>query len=302
MKLKRKIFFLSFLVGAIAIFIFFGFIYLSLSSFVHRQKISTEKKLYIKEKRASLMEDYHAREVTLKTTDGLDLAGLLIERKNARYAVIIAHGYRMTKECMSCFVTMFSDATLLLFDLRAHGQSDGNLVSFGLHEWRDIVAAVSFLRGHEGTKKLPIIGLGFSMGAAALLNASAHGVAFQALILDSCFAHLDKQIERSFAKVTGMPCFVYTSIARRLFEYELSKSIISMNPAEDIKKITVPVLIVHSNVDTFIPVEDALELYNNAGDGKKIWLLKSSSNHNAVCREWSEEYKKQIEQFLTVVI
>src|SRR5207237_8058214 len=61
----------------------------------------------------------------------------------------------------------------LAIDFRAHGQSAGQLTTFGATEKRDVLAAIHWLREHHADESKPIVGVGANMGAAALISAAA---------------------------------------------------------------------------------------------------------------------------------
>lgn len=59
---------------------------------------------------------------------------------------------------------------VLLFDLRAHGRSEGKIISFGYLERQDVLGAVGFLHS-RGIRRIGL--LGFSLGGiVAMLSAA----------------------------------------------------------------------------------------------------------------------------------
>ena len=59
---------------------------------------------------------------------------------------------------------------VLMFDLRGHGESDGDRLSIGYHERKDVLGAVDFAE-EKGFEKIGV--LSFCMGAATSLRAAA---------------------------------------------------------------------------------------------------------------------------------
>ncbi|HSW75847.1 MAG TPA: alpha/beta fold hydrolase, partial [Candidatus Saccharimonadales bacterium] len=115
--------------------------------------------------------------------------GFLALRPNAVGTVIICHGYTHSKHEAFFFKTYFSHFNVLAFDFRAHGELISDQEStIGRDEMHDVYGAVQFVKSHPLLKNKPIIGFGFSMGAAALLMSQGHYQnLFDALILDSPF-------------------------------------------------------------------------------------------------------------------
>ena len=82
---------------------------------------------------------------------------------------------------------------VLTFDLRAHGESGGDHFTLGQLETRDVVGAVRFLQSRGRTC---IGAIGWSLGAATLLNAAPDLPEIQAIVADSAFANLAVLLDR----------------------------------------------------------------------------------------------------------
>ncbi|HDH44034.1 MAG TPA: hypothetical protein ENG66_01320 [Thermococcus sp.] len=85
-------------------------------------------------------------EITFKSGD-IKLKGWFI-LGDSNATIVIAHGYGENKaECLD-YAEFLHKASynLLLFDFRAHGESEGNWTSNGYYESDDIIAAVNTLK------------------------------------------------------------------------------------------------------------------------------------------------------------
>jgi pimeloyl-ACP methyl ester carboxylesterase len=251
----------------------------------------------VEKHRSYLYDQCGAQPVEFKARDGLNLAGLLIVRPQAKRVIILCHGYGMCKEYMRLFVDMFPQDSILAFDFRAHGESDGFITSIGSHEIFDVFAALAFVKNHCKLQKLPIYGVGISMGAATLLGATAQGAAFDGLILDSSFAGLDDHLNESFDVRTGLPRFPFMRVGKFLFEHLACCSIYANNPAEYARQITVPLLIIHSRDDKMVSVDHAQRIYDNAVSKKELWLV-DNTQHGYINKKHTKEYGKRAQQFL----
>lgn len=113
--------------------------------------------------------------LTLKSFDGLDLAGYFLPAEGERRgAMLLMHGYRSTfKVDFSCSAKFLHDLgyDLLMIKQRGCGESGGNDVCFGVKErfdcrdWARLLAA----REPAGT---PIFLYGLSLGCATVLMAT----------------------------------------------------------------------------------------------------------------------------------
>ncbi len=244
-----------------------------------------------------IMRDYNPQKITFNTKDGIKISGFLIERPEAKRVTLMCHGYHRSKEFMLAMIKLFPHDTLLLFDFRAHGESSGESISFGIHESQDVHAAVQFLKNYASTKNLPIYAIGVSMGSVALLKAASEGEDFVALVLDSPFASLKEQlirgiIKKLYAGALVRPFFLWC------FEYLTHSSVDSLNPRDLIGSIQTPVLIIHACQDPLIPVEDSRIVFNAARSYKELWIVESA-RHCKYFREFPEEYRQRVEQFFT---
>jgi pimeloyl-ACP methyl ester carboxylesterase len=131
-----------------------------------------------------------AEDVTFAAADGVALRGWFIERAGGGApgpAVVLVHGWPWNR-CgnRAGAIPLMDDRTVdfmsvahalhragfhvLMFDLRNHGVSAAAPpVTFGVHEARDVVGAVAYLRGRPEVDGARIGALGFSMGANAVI-------------------------------------------------------------------------------------------------------------------------------------
>lgn len=130
-----------------------------------------------------------SKRLSFRSNDGLRLSGLLLKPAGAAVGcVIVAHGSQGNSTSMLNQTEFLAEHgfQVLLVDLRAHGQSGGTYMTGGRREADDVLGAMQYMRRIEpGT---PIILLGYSYGADAVLYAAAESaVAPTAIIADSAY-------------------------------------------------------------------------------------------------------------------
>ena len=262
-----------------------------------RSFILPKEQKRILEKRSILVNQFNGEPVEFITSDGIKLAGLLFKRANAQKVIIAAHGYFQSKELMMHVVDMCSNDHVLLFDFRGHGQSCGDTISIGYHERKDVFSAIKFLQECGIGNSLPLIGVGNSMGSATLIGAVAQGASFDALILDSGFANLENQLNKTFTTRTGFPKKPFLTIAMKLCRYMGSGNLEDVAPVEWIKSVLIPVLIIHSNSDHMVLLSDAQALYANAPGSKELWIVPGARHGNVWAHDY-KQYKKRVNEFI----
>ena len=121
----------------------------------------------------ALMQD--AEDIFLPSYDGLRLHGQLLQQPSAKGTILLFHGYRSSWIIDFSIVLPYYYSlgyNLLAVDERAHGQSEGVYITFGVHERRDVVTWAQYAAMHFGPDHPLFLG-GLSMGATTVLLASA---------------------------------------------------------------------------------------------------------------------------------
>ncbi len=95
---------------------------------------------------------------------GSRLAGWFIDRKPACGLAVLMHGLRADRASMLARARLLRRAgyAALLFDFQAHGESDGDAITFGFRESKDAEAAIAFAAARR--PGLPIVVVGSSLG------------------------------------------------------------------------------------------------------------------------------------------
>ena len=111
--------------------------------------------------------------------DGLEIAAWYLPSDDNEKVIVVVHGRDNSRTNGFCdeFVTFAKDLhhagySVMMIDLRGHGESAESRFYFGIKEYQDILGAVDWLeaRGFQAGK----IGvLGYSLGAASVIYAAA---------------------------------------------------------------------------------------------------------------------------------
>lgn len=252
-----------------------------------------------RELKKNLLKNHNFEEVSFKTEDGLTISGLLILRQHAKRVILITHGYKQAKEFLVPFADLFQEDNILLIDFRAHGSSQGEKISWGNHEAKDVKAALKYLETNEKTKDLPVYGIGLSMGAVALAKAASEGSGFRALVLDSGFASFKKQSRRFFENKTSLPKCVQDMLFY-LFNNLMKDEIDNLKLHKFISKVKVPMLMIHSKTDRIVPIKDALKICKNISSKYELWVV-GDSEHVRIHLKYPQIYAQKVLNFFKSV-
>lgn len=211
--------------------------------------------------------------------------------------VVLLH--RETRNLMASykFLEMYKNLgySVVMFDARYHGKSGGNNYTYGYFERWDLKSVTDYIRKSYGDV---IIGFHGEAGGAAtaLLNLSLDKK-INFAISDSSFTNLLTIIKISQKKFFHTGSEKLLMIINQIIKRRAGFSIIDVSPLFEIEALTVPVLFIHSEKDSIIPLKMSMILqsfksgYNDMFIGKESQHLLSYYDHR-------EEYEEKIKSFL----
>jgi len=185
---------------------------------------------------------------------------------------------------------------VLTFDLRAHGQSEGNNFTLGDHERRDVLGAVDWLH-RRGFEKIGVLGV--SMGAVSSVYAacdSDSGQLIKALVLDSAVADFPGLLATRFTKESGLPnAFLPGSLlmARLLIGTDVN----AIKPVNDLPEIKAPVMLMFGGQDDMVPLEQFSAMAAARPDAE-TWFVAEAA-HARIYNAQPENYVARVARFFT---
>jgi alpha-beta hydrolase superfamily lysophospholipase len=205
-------------------------------------------------------------------------------------------GYGQLAEvfCNAGFIT-------LIFSFRGAGDSEGNLDMQG---WtRDLKAAIDYLYGMEQIDRSRIILLGSSAGGAVSIDVAAGDKRVAAVGTFACPAHFD--FPQKFDSAAMVEHYRSIGVIRDKdfppSNEEWLKGFTAISPVHSVAGISPrPLLLVHGDSDDVVPLHHAHELFNNAGEPKKLEIIKGAGHRLRHVKEavdialkWLQEFKNQ---------
>ena len=250
-------------------------------------------------------------QVTLKTTDGLQLSGWYIPAekpkqdakvpnvvlktgmfsiRNSELTVLFCHGNggNMTHRLDSINIFYNLGLNCFIFDYRGYGNSEGKTSEEGTY--LDARAAYEWLTEEKNVSPDDIIIFGRSLGGSIAAQLASK-VEARALIIESGFTS-------------------YVDIGREFYPYMPVRwfARFSYRTIDSLRAVHCPVMIIHSRADEIIPFEFGLELYGAANEPKEFieifgghndGFLVSSEVYNKAWVKWLkflEEYERDAER------
>ena len=251
-----------------------------------------------------LLEDYPnleaaLEEVSFQSSDGTPLAGWFIPGESPR-TVILLHGFTDIRDKMLPHANFLNAAgySVLLFDFRSRGESEGDAVTMGFHERGDVQGAVQYLKDRPDADGESLGVLGVSMGAATAIMTAAVTQELKAVVSESAFRSVDSAIASSFEHFIHLPAFPFAPITVFIMEQRLGISTDDVVPQELVGLISPrPVFIIHGQDDETIVPGDARALYAAAKEPKEdMWLIPGAGHAEGV-EIATEEYGERVVGF-----
>jgi predicted acyl esterase len=245
-------------------------------------------------------------DVSLRTSDGLTLKGWFFPVRGDRAAILI-HGrhanraeYQGRLEHIADFL-IEQGFSVLLFDLRGHGDSDGDRFSLGQYERLDVASAIDFVTT-RGFAENRVALLGISLGAGTAIQELLLHPKIGALVSDSSYEDAFTEVQEVLPKEGGVPSwftpgvFVMTRIAFGLDGDQVRPiEVVRAHPERAI-------LFMHCDTDGLIQVHHAQDLRAaSANTASALWIAHGC-DHAAAMDLYPADYRTHVMTFLNTQI
>lgn len=246
----------------------------------------------------------HWREASVTAADGAVLhAWAMVPAHSNGNAVLLLHGHRDNRMGMMnrAEILLRHGYAVLVPDARAHGQSGGNLATYGVLEAGDVRLWYDWLETNLHPRCVD--GYGASMGAAAVLESLATTPGYCAVVADSPFASFREvsydrvgqgvHLGDWFGRTLGRPVVdVGFAYARLRYGQNLEKA----SPLQALPASHVPVLLLHGEQDTNVPIRHARLLLAAAKDRQPqiVFWPVAHSEHTMAIKTNPAEFEQRV--------
>jgi len=223
-------------------------------------------------------------DVFLTTSDGTRIHGWWHDAGSDAPAVIHFHGNAGCIAERAPIAAGFLRRGISVFmpDYRGYGRSEGRPVEEGVYE--DARAALDWLQFRVGSGRVVLHGA--SLGGAVAARVAWERPEVPGVILESTFTSLE---EMAAVAYPFLPSFV----RRRLDSHFDTRSLLP--------GLQMPVLVIHGNCDTLVPVAMGRAVHQAAGPGAG-WYEVRGAGHNDVFLVGGDDYFRRMADFVFRVI
>ena len=183
--------------------------------------------------------------------------------------LMLAHGY-----------------TVLMPDARAHGESGGDLATYGIIERDDIRRWFEWLG--KTVHPTCVFGLGESMGAAQLLQSLAVEPHFCGVVAESSFSSFREIAYDRMGQRFGSGPWIGRTVLRPVVEISLLVArmkyhvdLRKASPEDAVAQTHTPVLLIHGIVDSNIPLRHSIRLMTHNSQ-LTLWEVPGADHCGAI--------------------
>lgn len=244
--------------------------------------------------------DLPYEKVEVITADSLTLRGYWIHRpgESGKSAVILLHGVGGCKEhWLQTAAWLWEEGyETVLFDGRAHGESEGRYCTYGYFEKHDVSAITDFVVQRKNGE--PVGVWGNSLGGAIALQALAIEPRLQFGIIQSTFSDFRTIVydyQRQRLKIPWR-WFSEDGIARAAEMARFEPD--SIRPGEAARRIRQPILLAHGDADDRISPEYGRQIFANLGSVEKELHIVRGAGHLNLMARGGDAFKSTLTRFL----
>ena len=187
---------------------------------------------------------------------------------------------------------------LLCIDPRAHGLSEGKVITMGKLEGEDAINWAKFLHDEHHIKHVCLYGLCGGGTAACIALANENCPSYIDLFINDGMPYSFVRVFKLRTKHQGHMTFPVTQEFMYLVKKHSHINPYSLAPYKLIRKIKVPTLFMGGTLDFSAPPSDLKKLYDNSASNDKQIHVFDNCRHSHLRYDSKEEYDNLVISFL----
>jgi uncharacterized protein len=238
-------------------------------------------------------------QVEILAADGIRLRGWFFRAPEPNGAsVILLHGQTDNRAGVLGFADFFlrHGFNALTPDFRAHGESEGELATYGFREADDLRRWVDWLEARQ--PGAPVFGAGESMGAAILLQTLSVEQRFCAVVAEAPYATLREIAYERLWQRYGYGPWRYA--LRPVFELALlyqraryGVDLDRVSPEQAVAHSRTPVLLIYGTRDDNTPPRHAQSIYQKNPGSVTAWEV-AGAGHTGAWNIRPQEFERRV--------
>jgi len=242
--------------------------------------------------------DLDATPVDIQCSSGAHIRGWAVPGREGGGVVLLLHGVRADRREMidrARFLKRQGFGALLI-DLPAHGESDGDRITFGWREADGVRAALRYLSDRWPKEQVGVIGV--SLGAASLVLSHPTPPP-AAVVLESMYPTIADAVSDRLRIYLGAAGPTLAPVLLTQLPLRLGISPAQLRPAVEIADLHAPLLVAAGSVDRHTTLDETQRIFDSANGPKELWIVENAAHVDLHARS-KPEYEARIGGFLAL--
>ncbi len=239
-------------------------------------------------------KDLPCAEVQFHSGSGAEIHGWYVAVPHAARAVLLLHPSGGDRTSMLSYARFLKTAgyAALLIDFRCHGESTGDLRTFGWYESRDAISAVAWLREWNPGAKIAVIGT--SLGGASALLAKGELQA-DAIVAQSVYGDLRTAIwNRVEMRFGSWAANAFAPLLTCQVPLRLGLDLDQVSPIKAAAFTKCPVFVIHGTEDRHAHLREGRAIFDACPSSQKQWWAVQGAAHVDLCTYAGTEYQRRV--------
>jgi len=244
-------------------------------------------------------------DITFQSSDGVSLNGWLIPGSLNRLIIMTHVGgltrygstvsyknltklYNKEVEFLKTAVHLNREGYwVMMFDFRNHGESgpapNKGIAGIGLEEYKDVVAALSYIESRDDIKNFPVGFVSFCMGAnSTIIAMSKEPGAFKNVKCLFAVQPISMEVfVRRYSRIVFTPpvSSLLLPMVKKFITWRGASPLEKMSPRDYVKDIKVPTIYVQARNDPWTEMSDIRGFYDKTPDNPKDFFWIEDTSH-----------------------
>jgi hypothetical protein len=220
--------------------------------------------------------------IDITSYDGTPLAARFMPVPDAKGTLILFHGFRATMfRDFGCVYEFYSGLgyNLLIPSQRAHGESGGRYLCYGVRERYDCKAWCDYIASRFGDEH-DIFLSGLSMGCSTVLMASSLELpaSVRGIIADCGFTSPWEEFRFLLQRSVPLPVHPVLDWLDFLTRHIAGFGLKECSTLDCVSKTEIPILFVHGDADTFVPCDFTRQNYAACASEKELVIVHGAGH------------------------
>jgi len=241
-----------------------------------------------------------AEEISLQTRDNISLSGWYIPPQNG-IVIIALHGLGGNRLGVLPHALMLQEQGygVLMMDMRAHGESGGEIFAEGWNAPVDTAAMVDYLQSRPEVQRSGALGL--SVGAVSVLYGGIEHDFIEAFVADGTSV---ASTEDLLNPLTPHPAIAWLLVPDYWISYRFTALFSGISPApsvrEQVRRIAPRPILFIAGAESMWEEELAAKYADSAGASADVWVIPGTG-HIAGIRTSPDQYAERVLTFFNRV-